>query len=30
VLDMLFRIEDALIAAGDLGSDFALVVARPR
>ena len=30
VLDMLFRIEDALIAAGDLGSDFTLVVARPR
>jgi hypothetical protein len=30
VLDMLFRIEDALIAAGDLGSDLALVVARPR
>jgi len=30
VLDMLFRIEDALIAAGDVGSDFMLVVARPR
>ena len=30
VLDMLFRIEGALIAAGDLGSDFTLVVARPR
>jgi 2-polyprenyl-3-methyl-5-hydroxy-6-metoxy-1,4-benzoquinol methylase len=30
ILEMLFRIEDALIAAGDLGSDFVLVVARPR
>lgn len=30
VLETLFRIEDALIAAGDVGSDFALVVARAR
>jgi len=30
VLEMLFRIEDTLIDTGDLGSDFVLVVARPR
>jgi SAM-dependent methyltransferase len=30
VLEMLFRIEDALIESGDLGSDFVLMVGRPR
>jgi 2-polyprenyl-3-methyl-5-hydroxy-6-metoxy-1,4-benzoquinol methylase len=30
ILDMLFRIEDALIDSGDLQSDFALIVARRR
>lgn len=30
VLDMLFAIEDTLIDSGELGSDFALVVARPK
>jgi SAM-dependent methyltransferase len=30
VLDTVFRIEDALIAAGDVGSDFTLLVARAR
>jgi hypothetical protein len=30
VLDMLFGVEDALMAAGDLGSDFVLLVARAR
>jgi len=30
VLDLLFAIEDTLIAVGDLASDFAVVIARPR
>jgi SAM-dependent methyltransferase len=30
VLEMLFHIEDALIEAGDLGSDFVVMVGRPR
>ena len=30
VLELLFQVEDTLIATGDLESDFAVVVARPR
>ena len=30
LLDMLFIIEDTLMAVGDLGSDFAYIVAAPK